>query len=107
MIRTFNLSHLFNREKCLKDAKWIGDTLYCRKCKEPIAIRYIFDDEVRVYTFKKYREFQREISKRKDTYSITEDGDCLGKISNGEFDNLIYDLRQSAAELLSVPEDGD
>ena len=106
-MRLFRLSHHLNRQRCLKNAKWIGDTLYCSKCKEPIAIRYIFDDEVRVYTFTRYQKYKREISERKDTNTITEDGDCLGRISNGEFNDLIYDLRQSASELLFVPEDGD
>ena len=103
----FNLSHLFNREKCLKDAEWIGDTLYCRKCKEPIASRYLFNEEVQVHPYERYQKYKREIDERKDTHTVANIGDYLGEVNFVDFDDFICDIRQLTSELLSVPEDGD
>ena len=71
-----------------------------------IALRYQIGEEVRVYTFQKFKARRQENEGREDTKRITEDGDLLGKIDFGEFDNLCRDFGQFEDSILPLQEDG-
>lgn len=96
---------MFRKEKCIKNAKWKGAGLYCSKCGEPIAFRYIFDKEVRVVVFQAFKKYANEIKKREDHKEITEDGDVVGTVNFCEFNEFRDNIRQSTRELFSVSED--
>jgi len=70
-----------------------------------LALKYQIGEEVRLYIFQKYVKYRKEIEGREDTFKITSERDLLGKISFEEYDNILHNLRQDAAELLSVQND--
>lgn len=92
----FRLSHSLNRQRCLKNAKWIGDTLYCSKCKEPIAIRYIFDDELRVFVFLRYKKYKQEILELQSTQDFCDD---INGVSFVEMDEVIATIKDSISDM--------
>lgn len=97
--------HMIWPSKCIQNAEWDLDILYCKKCKEAIAKRYIFDGEVRVYIFPKYRQYTKQIKERKDNQEINGIRYSLENVDFSEFDDLINSIRQSERELYTVSED--
>ena len=81
-------------KKCLKNAVWHGDTLQC-SCGRKLAIRYMINGEVRLFTYGKFIKYKQEILARKDTQKITRQSDLLGNLGNDEWDNILCDIRQS------------
>ena len=53
------MKHL-NIKKCLQHAKWKGDTLQC-SCGRILALRYMVDKEVRLFTYGKFGKHKQKI----------------------------------------------
>ena len=102
-----HILHKLKPRKCIENAKWTNHTLYCSKCKEPIAIRFMISDEIRLYTFGKYKRYERKIGEREDTKGNTKDGDYLGKLSYGEFEEIPNSIRQWKDDLFFASSYGD
>lgn len=86
------MKHL-NIQKCLQQAQWKGDTLQC-SCGRILALRYIVDKEVRLFTYGKYGKHKQKIFERKDTKKITRKSDLLGNLGNEEWEEILCDIRQ-------------
>lgn len=80
-------------KKCLQNAVWQGDILQCY-CGKKLAIRYMFNGEVRIFTYDKFRKHKQEILARKDTQKITRKSDLLGNMDNKEWEEILCDIRQ-------------
>ena len=80
-------------KKCLKNAVWHRDTLKCH-CGRKLAIRYMIDKEVKVFTYGKFRKYKQEILARKDTQEIAKKSDLLGKLGNEEWEQILCDIRK-------------
>lgn len=79
--------------KCFNNSVWQGDTLQC-PCGRQLAIRYMIDKEVRVFTFGKFGKYKQGILARKDTQKITQKSDLLGNLDNEEWEEILRDIRQ-------------
>lgn len=90
------MKHL-NCKKCLQNAIWQGDTLQC-SCGRKLAIRYMIDKEVRVFTYGRFQKFKQEILAREDTQEITRKSDLLGHLGNEEWEEILCDIRQRKAD---------
>ena len=86
----------FSSKKCLNNARWYGDTLQC-SCGRELAIRYMFNGEVRIFTYGKFNKYKQEILERKDTQKITGKSDLLGNLGNEEWEEILRDIRQRKA----------
>ena len=80
-------------KKCLQNATWHGDTLQC-SCGRKLAIRYMIDKEVRVFTYGKFTKYKQKILTRKDTQKITRKSDLLGNLENIECGEILCDIKQ-------------
>ena len=89
------MKHL-NRKKCIANAKWHGDTLQC-SCGRKLAIRYMIDKEVRVFTYGRFQKFKQEILAMEDTQKITRKSDLLGHLGNEEWEEILCDIRKRKA----------
>ena len=89
------MEHL-SGDKCLKNAIWNGDTLQC-PCGKKLAIRYMIDKEVRVFTYGKFSRYKQKILARKDTQEITRKSDLLGHLGNEEWEEILCDIRKRKA----------
>ena len=83
----------FNIKKCLYHAAWQGYTLKC-SCGRILAIRYMFNGEVRLFTYGKFSKYKQEILARKDTQKITRKSELFGKLGNEEWEEILRDIRQ-------------
>ena len=83
----------FSINKCLQNAVWQRDTLLC-SCGRKLAIRYMIDRKVRIFTYGKFGKCKQEIITRKDTQKITQQSDLLGNLGNEEWEDLLCDIRQ-------------
>jgi len=79
--------------KCVHNSKWQGDTLKC-PCGRQLAVRYMIDDEIRVFAFNKFERYKQKILTRKDTYNITQQSDLLGRLGNEEWKEMLDGLKQ-------------
>lgn len=95
----------FNKQRFIKNSIWQGFILCSPGYGEAIAIRYVFDGEVRVYVYDQFKEFYETIRNRKDTSEITGVRDYLGNVSFVEFDDLLSDIRQNTGEFFSLREE--
>ena len=86
----------FSIKKCLQNAVWQGDTLQC-SCGRKIAIRYMIDGDVKIFTYGKFGKYKQEILARKDTQKITRQSDLLGHLGNEEWEEILCDIRQRKA----------
>lgn len=93
--RKNKMKHL-NNKKCLQNAIWKEDTLQC-SCGRKLAIRYMIDKEVRVFTYGKFGKYKQEILAREDTQKITRKSDLLGNLGNEEWEKILCDIRQRKA----------
>ena len=80
-------------KKCLRNAKWHGDTLQCF-CGRKLAIRYIINGEVRIFTYGRFSKYKQEILERKDTQKITRKSELFGNLGNEEWEEILRDIRQ-------------
>lgn len=80
-------------KKCLRNAVWQGYTLQC-SCGRILAIRYMVNEEVRLFTYGKFSKYKQEILARKDTQKITRKSDLLGNLGNEEWEEILRDIRQ-------------
>lgn len=87
----------FGVKKCLQKAAWQGATLQCY-CGRKLAIRYMIDSEVKVFTYGKFIKYKQEILARKDTQKITRKSDLLGNLGNEEWEEILRDIRQSKTD---------
>lgn len=83
----------FSIKKCLQNAFWQGYTLKC-SCGRILAIRYMINGEVRIFTYGKFGKYKQEIFERKDTQKITRKCDLLGNLGNEEWEEILRDIRQ-------------
>lgn len=86
------MKHL-NIKKCLQNAVWHGDSLKC-SCGRILAIRYMINGEVRMFTYGKFGKHKQKIFERKDTKKITRKSDLLGNLGNEEWEEILCDIRQ-------------
>lgn len=86
------MKHLSSK-KCLRCATWQGETLQC-PCGRQLAIRYMINKEVRVFTYDKFGKYKQEILARKDTQTITQKSDLLGCLGDEEWEEILCDIRQ-------------
>ncbi len=86
------MKHLSVR-KCLQNTTWHGNTLQC-SCGRKLAIRYMVNGEVRMFTYGKFGKYKQEILARKDTQKITRQSDLLGNLGNEEWEEILRDIRQ-------------
>ena len=80
-------------KKCLRNARWHGDTLQC-SCGRKLAIRYTINREVRIFTYGRFSKYKQEILERKDTQKITSKYELLGNLGNEEWEEILRDIRQ-------------
>ena len=83
-------------KKCLEKATWHEDTLQC-SCGRVLAVRYMVDKEVKLFTYGKFGKHAQKISARKDTQKITRKSDLLGNLGNEEWEEILRDIRQRKA----------
>lgn len=83
----------FSIKKCLQNAFWQGYTLKC-SCGRILAIRYMINEEVRIFTYGKFGKCKQEILARKDTQKIARQSDLLGNLGNDEWEEVLCDIRQ-------------
>ena len=83
--------------KCFNNSVWQGYTLQC-PCGRQLAVRYMIDKEVRVFTFGKFSKYKQKILTRKDTQEITRKSDLLGHLGNEEWEEILCDIRQRKAD---------
>lgn len=86
------MKHL-NIRKCLQQARWQGDTLQC-SCGRRLALRYMVNKEVRLFTYSKFGKHKQRLLKRKDTQKITRKSELLGNLGNEEWEDILRDIRQ-------------
>jgi hypothetical protein len=82
----------FSIKKCLQKAFWQGDTLQC-SCGRKLAIRYMINREVRIFTYGRFSKYKQEILERKDTQKITGKSELLGNLGNEEWEEILRDIR--------------
>lgn len=83
----------FSINKCLQNAFWQGHTLKC-SCGRILAIRYMINGKVRIFTYVKFSKYKQEILARKDTQKITRKSELLGNLGNEEWEDILRDIRQ-------------
>lgn len=86
------MQHL-SAKQCLKNAVWKGSTLQC-SCGKKLAIRYMIDKEVKLFTYGKFSKYKQEIIAREDTQKITRQSDLLGNLENEDWENILCSIRQ-------------
>ena len=69
-----------------------------------IALRYRIGEDVRIYTFQRFKSKRKEIEGRGDTFKITNEGDLLGKVGFEEFDDLLYHFRSDESAIFPIQE---
>ncbi len=84
-------------KKCLRNAVWQGYTLQC-SCGRKLALRYMIDKEVRLFTYGKFGKHKQKIFERKDTQKITRKSDLFGNLGNEEWEEILRDIRQRKAD---------
>ena len=80
-------------KKCLQNAFWQEYTLKC-SCGRILAIRYMINGEVRIFTYGKFSKYKQEILARKDTQKITRKSELFGNLDNEEWEEVLRDIRQ-------------
>ncbi len=80
-------------KQCLQNAVWNGHTLQC-SCGRNLAIRYMINKEVRIFTYGKFGKYKQEILARKDTQKITRKSELFGNLGNEEWEEILCDIRQ-------------
>ena len=83
----------FSIKKCLQNTFWQGYTLKC-SCGRILAIRYMINGEVRIFTYGKFSKYKQEIIAREDTQRITQKSDLLGCLGDEEWEEILCDIRQ-------------
>ena len=83
----------FNIKKCLQHAKWKGHTLQC-SCGRMLALRYMINGEMRIFTYGKFSKYKQEILAREDTQKITRKSDLFGNLGDEEWEEILCDIRQ-------------
>lgn len=83
----------FSIKKCLQNAFWQECTLKC-SCGRILAIRYMINGEVRIFTYGKFGKYKQEILARKDTQKITRKSELLGNLGDEEWEEILRDIRQ-------------
>lgn len=83
----------FSIKKCLQNAFWQGYTLKC-SCGRILAIRYMINGEVRIFTYGKFSKYKQEILARKDTQKITRKSELFGNLGNEEWEEILCDIKQ-------------
>lgn len=86
------MRHLINK-KCLKFSKWENETLKC-SCGKKIAIRYMINNEVRIFTYGGFKKYKSDILSRQDTQKITKRSDLLGDLGNEEWERILCNIKQ-------------
>ena len=81
-------------KKCLHNAVWHGYILQC-SCGRQLAIRYMINGEVRLFTYGKFIRYKQKILARKDTQKITRKSDLIGNLDDKEWEEILCDIRQS------------
>lgn len=89
--------------RCVNNAEWDGNELFCRKCGKALAIRYILNGEVIVYCFQRFRKDRKTIEKRQDTYEVANKGNLVGSMETQEWEDLLDNVRRDASELFYLP----
>ena len=90
------MKHL-NVKRCHKNAVWQGYTLQC-SCGRKLALRYMIDKEVKLFTYGGFGKYKQEILARKDTKEIARKYDLLGNLGNEEWEEILRDIRQRKAD---------
>lgn len=81
-------------KKCLQHAKWKGDTLQC-VCGRQLAIRYMINRGVKIFTYDKFNKYKHEILAKEDTQKIARKSELLGNLDDEEWEEVLRDIRQS------------
>ena len=97
--------HLFRAKDCLSHAKWCEAVLFCPECQRPLALRYKFGEEVRVYVYPRYQKFKTTIENREDTCKIAGERDLLGEISFYEWGDFLHDFQSGEDAVFPLQED--
>ncbi|MDD6530557.1 MAG: hypothetical protein PUF41_11330 [Prevotella copri] len=97
--------HLFRAKDCLSHAKWCEAVLFCPECQMPLALRYKFGEEVRVYVYPRYHKFKTTIENREDTCKIASERDLLGEISFYEWGDFLHDFQSGEDAVFPLQED--
>lgn len=95
------------RRHTVRKAVWCRNVLMTRRTKRPVALRYLFNGELRVYIYEPYKEFADIIEHRPDTKRVLRFDDVLGEVSFVDWDDFISGIRQEFAginEVLPEPE---
>ena len=83
----------FSIKKCLQNAFWQGYALKC-SCGRILAIRYMINGEVRIFTYGTFSKYKQEILARKDTQKIARQSELFGSLGNEEWEEILRDIRQ-------------
>ena len=86
------MKHLIMK-KCLKNARWNGYTLQC-SCGRNLAIRYMIDQEVRLFYYGRFEKYKQDIIGRKDTKQINKRYDLFGNLGDEEWEEILRDIKQ-------------
>ena len=81
----------FKLKNCLKNATWNKETLEC-PCGRKIAIRYMINNEMRLFCYGGFVRYKEEIIKRKDTKKITDRSDLFGNVDDKEWDKIFCNI---------------
>lgn len=81
------------------------NTLRCTKCGEIIAMRYVFENEVRIYVFKKFRKFKPKVKAFQEVCFDSKDGAKMDGVRFIDFDNILCDLELGTNYIFPMEED--
>ena len=87
----------FGIKKCLHNAVWQGYTLKCF-CGRILAIRYMINGKVRIFTYGRFSKYKQEILAREDTQKITRKSELFGNLGNEEWKEILCDIRQGKTD---------
>lgn len=76
-----------------KNAVWQGYTLQC-SCGRKLALRYMIDKEVKLFTYGGFGKYKQEILARKDTQKITRQSELFGNLGNEAWEEILRDIKQ-------------
>ncbi len=94
------LTHLFRRKQCVREAVWERGVLRC-PCGEILALRYAVDGCVRLYVYPEYKKFHQEIVAGQIGLP---DGDVIGTLC---FDDISSFLRSIPPSEPAEPDETD
>lgn len=99
--------HSICKRKCVANAKWYDDGLYCSKCGKPIAFRYTFNGEVRFLVYQAFKKYTSEIKKHEDCRKVSKKEDVIRLVDFFKFDEGFGRAEQAAEESFLTVEGED